>query len=362
MSNHRYYLIISVLIALAIVVEVPFVPAVLSGTEATPERLSDQQFWKISSGFSEPDGTFRSDNLVSNETFFQWVLPDLLRIVRPGRVYMGVGPEQNFTYIAAIQPRMAFIIDIRRGNLDLHLMYKALFELSRDRADFVSRLFSRKRPDGLTSASTVHEIFMAYAGIPATEERYRENLKAIEDRLIEKHGFPLSAKDVAGIEYVYAAFQQFGPDINYSSSSRGFGGFRRVTYRTLMTEDDGQGQNRSYLASENNFQFLTDLESKNLIVPIVGDFGGPKAIRSVGKYLKGLDTTVSAFYLSNVEQFLRNDGTWNDFCNSVATLPLDDTSTFIRSIRGGAYGPGPGFSSELGNMLEDLKECVASGK
>ena len=95
---------------------------------------------------SEADGFFRSDNLVSNELFMQRVIPDLTRIVKPGRVYLGVGPEQNFTYIAAIKPAMAFIIDVRRGNLQLHLMYKALFELSSDRADFVSRLFSLKRP------------------------------------------------------------------------------------------------------------------------------------------------------------------------------------------------------------------------
>ena len=57
---------------------------------------------------------------------------------KPGGVYLGVGPEQNFTYIAAIRPKIAFITDIRRGNLQLHLMYKALFELSADRAEFVS--------------------------------------------------------------------------------------------------------------------------------------------------------------------------------------------------------------------------------
>ena len=56
---------------------------------------------------------------------------------------MGVGPEQNFSYIAALKPSMAFIVDIRHGNLDVHLMYKALFEMSDNRAEFVSRLFSR---------------------------------------------------------------------------------------------------------------------------------------------------------------------------------------------------------------------------
>ena len=104
-----------------------------------PARLGDQEFWRLVSDSSEPDGTFRSDNLLSNELGFQFVVPELARTTKAGRAYMGVGPEQNFTYIVATKPAMAFIVDIRRGNLDLHLLYKALFEMSVDRADFVSR-------------------------------------------------------------------------------------------------------------------------------------------------------------------------------------------------------------------------------
>src|SRR5881409_3622219 len=121
--------------------------------ENLPAQLTDEEFWKLSMEFSEPDGTFRSDNLLSNESYFQYVIPQLKEIVT-GQVYMGVGPEQNFTYIVALKPKMVFIVDIRRGNLDLQLMYKALFEMSKDRAEFVSKLFSKKRPDGLTTKST----------------------------------------------------------------------------------------------------------------------------------------------------------------------------------------------------------------
>src|SRR6516162_8883246 len=127
-----------------------------------PAQLTDQQFWNLSKDSSEQDGYFRSDNLLSNETTFQYVIPGLLKAARQGRVYLGVGPEQNFTYMAALKPSMAFIIDIRHGNLDVQLLYKAIFELSKDRAEFVGRLFSRKRPNGLTAASTVDEIFGAY--------------------------------------------------------------------------------------------------------------------------------------------------------------------------------------------------------
>jgi len=143
-------------------------------------------------------------------------------------VYLGVGPEQNFTYIVATKPAMAFIVDIRRGNLDLHLMYKALFELSADRAEFVSRLFSKKRPEGLTAKSTSAEIFSAIGPITATPAMFNENLQAIDNLLTRKHGFALSEDDLEGIKYVYNAFFAYGPKIQYSSTSS-FGGSPMVT-------------------------------------------------------------------------------------------------------------------------------------
>src|SRR6185503_21002275 len=80
-----------------------------------PARLTDAEFWNLTEELSEPNGFFRSDNFLSNETGYQTVIPDLLERVKPGGVYLGVAPEVNFSYIAAIKPRMAFIIDIRRG-------------------------------------------------------------------------------------------------------------------------------------------------------------------------------------------------------------------------------------------------------
>ena len=119
--------------------------------EPLPARLTDQEFWTLSATLSEPNGFFRSENLVSNEHTFQYVVPALQQSAKPGGVYLGVAPDQNFTYMLATRPAIAFIVDIRRGNLQLHLMYKALFELASDRVDFIFRLFSRKRPEGLLS-------------------------------------------------------------------------------------------------------------------------------------------------------------------------------------------------------------------
>jgi hypothetical protein len=340
---------------------------------ATPPQLTDAEFWKLATDSSEEDGIFRSDNLLSNETTFQYVIPDILKTAKLGRVYMGVGPEQNFTYIAALKPSMAFIIDIRHGNFDVHLLYKALFELSTDRVDFLSRLFSRKRPTGLTAQTSIDEIMGAILMAEGSKELYEANLRAVEDQLMKKHGFPLTTGDREGIAWALSNYYRFGPYINYGSSlsagippsvvgasliGRG-GGNNGVTYASLMMAADGAGLKRSYLASEENFNFLKDLETRNLIVPIVGDFGGDKAIRAVGQYLKGVDAMVSAFYLSNVEQFLDQEGRWDDFCRSVRTLPIDETSMFIRSGRGGPYtrnSTGSNVqSSSAAPMLPELK-------
>ena len=338
-----------------------------------PAELTDKQFWNLSKESSEEDGFFRSDNLLSNETTFQFIIPTLLKTAKQGRVYVGVGPEQNFTYMTALKPAMAFIIDIRHGNLDVHLMYKALFELSKDRAEFVSHLFSRKRPEGLTAKSSADDIFNAYLTAEGSKDLYEANLKAVEDLLVKKHGFPLAAGDLDGIRWAMSNYYQFGPAISYNSSlsanvppaivgARGGnrGGNNGVTYASLMMSGDGDGQNRGYLENEENFGFIKNLEARNLVVPIVGDFGGDKAIRAVGTYLKSVGGQVSAFYLSNVEQFLVQDNKWDRFCLSVASLPIDETSMFIRS-GGGRNGFGRGVqNSSTDNMFTDLAPCMGT--
>ena len=121
-------------------------------------------------------------------------------------MYIGVGPEQNFSYIAELRPTMAFVIDIRRENRTLHLLYKALFTLSSDRADFVSRLFSRHRPDGLGSRSSAQDIFTRYAGVPPSPALLSSNAALVRELLLKTHGFPLSEADLAWIDRVFKAF------------------------------------------------------------------------------------------------------------------------------------------------------------
>ena len=156
-------------------------------------------------------------------------------------------------------------------------------------------------------------------------------------------------------------------DITYAFPNGGGRGFGRwPSFVQLMLETDGQGANRAYLANEANYRVLKEMETNNLIVPLVGNFSGDKTLRTVGRYLKDHGATVTAFYTSNVEQYLFQQGDdWQRFYGNVATLPLDSTSTFIRSLsNGNGFRPGSPNSRSiqlLSSMIETLK-AVQDGR
>jgi hypothetical protein len=367
MPTRRSFAVVASAAALALAAPFAFPPVAIRAAQAVqagapaadrlPSELSSEEFWKLSQGLSEPNGSFRSDNLVSNEMWLQWVIPDLLQRSRQGSVYLGVGPEQNFTYIAALKPKMVFITDVRRGNLHMHLMYKALFELTSNRADFLALQFNKKRPDGLTEKSSGADLANAFWNVrTSAEAEYKANLKRVQDHLTKTRRLPLDTDDLAGVEYVYWSFYWYGPAITYNSSSAAAGRGNMASYGDLMLATDAQNVNRGFLASEENFRVVRALHEKNLIVPVVGNFAGSKALRAVGAYVRERGATVAAMYLSNVEQYLRQDGIWNVFCANVATLPLDDRSMFIRSSNGG-FGGGSGLSNSLGSMKEETRGC-----
>jgi hypothetical protein len=239
-------------------------------------------------------------------------------------------------------------------------MYKALFEMSADRAEFVGRLFTKPRPEGLTATSPIKDIMDKYWDAKTSDEAtFKKNSQDIINWLTKSpHHIALAEEDQKGIiDDVYYFFYWYGPSINYNSSSgnnNGRGGGNMAAYYDLMTATDMAGVSRDYLSTDETFKFMKDLESKNLLVPVVGDFGGPKALRSVGKYIRDHGSFVMAMYLSNVEQYLTQDGKWPAFCGNVASMPLDEHSTFIRSANGGGRG---GLQSELGAMQAETQGC-----
>lgn len=340
--------------------------------QSLPAQLTDAEFWQLVTDFSEPSGSFGSENFLSNESEYQTVIPELMRTIKPGGVYLGVGPEQNFTYIAAVRPGLAFIIDIRRQAVLQHLVYKAVFELADNRADFLAFLFARSRPPGLDQHATPDALFAAYEKVAADSLMSLRNAARIIDWLAHHHGFALSTQDLDDIRHVYKIISREGPYLFYASSESGprvrrvseaaawaptrsigadYTSYMVATDKGMITTDSG-GVQRSYLATEANFRVVRDLQRRNLVVPVVGDFAGPSAIRSVGQFLKQRHATVTVFYISNVEFYLfKQEGAWQRFYANVGLLPLGPQSTFIRARP----------VSELGS-IRDLLTAIAAGR
>lgn len=286
------------------------------------------EFSRMVREFSEEGGYFQADNFTSNETAYLHVVGKLQELGVSGGAYIGVGPEQNFTYIAKIRPSIAFIVDIRRQAMIQHLLYKAVFHLAGDRAQFLSWLFSKplSRTRSETKGSLVDLLNYIFSA-PTTREAFAANLTAIRRTIERDFQFPLSRDDAKTLEYVYYVFWRANLRIAYGSGFPNLG--------DLILETDLQGNRGNFLAQEAAYQFVRELQEQNRVIPIVGDFAGTKALAAVADYLRQNGYTTSAFYTSNVEEYLYEADVFGRFAENVRKLRTSDRSVFIRSLRMG---------------------------
>jgi hypothetical protein len=316
------------------------------------------------SEFSEEGGYFMSDNFTSSEDSYLTIADKLQKLAVAGGAYIGVGPEQNFTYIARVRPRIAFIVDIRRQAMLQHMMYKAIFHLSPTRTEFLSLLLSRPIPEGkaLNANAPLDEILSFIGNISADAETYAENLVSVVKTIQEDFQFPLSPEDYSTLDYVYRNFGGWGFDVGFDSGRRWRRGFSRFpTLRQLLAMRDLEGEQGSFLASTKDYDFVRSMHRRNLIIPVVGDFSGEKALAAVGDYLRKRKMMVSVFYVSNVEIVLLDWGSFrqfSDFVKNVKKLPTNERSLLLRSTFSYYGHPArlPGY--QLCNFLQKVPDFL----
>ncbi len=295
---------------------------------------------QLSQKLSEPGGYFGSDNLVSNELSYQHVIPKLAQMGVSGGVYLGVGPDQNFTYIAAIRPEKAIMIDIRRDCLLHHLLFKSFFLMGHNRIEYLSVMFGKPMPQKSKdwNRKSIKELVEYIDRTPADAklfEKYRAEVK----QQITKLGFTLSERDWEALERIYQAFYQSGMEVRYVIRDRPMPSNRYFpSYRSVLLETDLNNEQRNYLSTEDSFQFLKKMQEQNRIIPVTGDLSGEHAVKAIGNYLRESGQKVSAFYVSNVEFYLwRQTGSFERFVQNLKSLPIDDRSVIIRSYFNYAY-------------------------
>ena len=307
-----------------------------SSTWTSPVQAADSlpsaEFARLVRDLSEEGGYFRSDNFTSNETSYLHIVNKLREQGSTGGAYIGVGPEQNFTYIAKVRPKIAFIIDIRRQAVIQHLMFKAIFNLAPTRMQYLSLLLSRPLPKDKTPSpdTPVNEMLSFFSQAQPDEKTYAANLASLRKVIKDDFQVQLTDADQASLDYVYKNFRDDGLDIAYRMEGTRGGWF--PTLKELVVQTDQYGKLGNFLATKDDYEFVRDLQKKNLIVPVVGDFAGKKALAAIGEYLRKRSFTVSAFYTSNVEQYLFQNGVFEGFVDNVRKLPVSEKSVFIRAV------------------------------
>ena len=299
-------------------------------------------FAQLVDTLSEPGGFFDTDNLVSNETAYLHVVGGLRRLGVHGGAYIGVGPEQNFSYIAEIEPELALIIDIRRDNMLLLLLFKAMFETSDTRIEYLAQLFGRKPPsDPAVWAARDLTLLLDYIDQQPLDSAAHDSVHQALLTRIDGFNVPLSAEDRTTIRRFHDEFARLGTGLTFTTLGRP-AQREYPTVRRLYLETDLAGQRASYLASEERWRKVRDLQRQNRIIPVIGDMGGTVAMRAIGDYLRSTHRTVSAFYASNVEFYLMRSGTFDEWVESIRLLPATKSSVLIRSYFDRGFG-GPGM-------------------
>ena len=299
---------------------------------------------------SEKGGYFDTDNLISNERSYLQVVPDLRRQGIRGGAYVGVGPDQNFSYIGEVRPAVAYLIDVRRDNLLLHLLFKALFEISGSRVEYLANLLGRRPPPAVSGwrQAPVDRLVAYFEKTADSRDTPAGSRKRVEEA-IRRSGVALTRADIATIAAFHTRFVDEGLRLRFNSTGRAPQA-HYPTYRDLLLETDSSGAQANYLASEASFQFVKAMHARDRIIPVVGDLSGPSALQAIGRDMAARGEKLSAFYVSNVEFYLFGQGAYPRFVTNLRSIPRTKTAVLIRSVFGrysSAGRPGDASTSQL---------------
>lgn len=335
--------------------------------KALEKSFTPEQFGQLIGRFSEPNGYFDTDNLISNESSYLHVLGKMRQMKVSGGAFIGVGPDQSFSYIAQVRPSIVFMTDIRRDNLLQHLLFKALFALSRNRIEYLCLFFGKPTPADLKAWDSrgVAEI-VAYLDKTASKRELFESTKSTIQTKVKSFGVKLESAELEMIGRIQTAFFDGGLDLKFTSRNRPPREYY-PNYRDLLLEKDLTGKQANYLASEDDFQFLKSLEERNLVIPVVANLAGDHGLKTIAQFLSERGERVSAFYTSNVEFYLMRGDDFERFAENVSRLPRDERSVIIRSYFNGAWGyPHPQsvsgyYSTQLLQTMESFAKEQAGG-
>jgi len=305
--------------------ETPIPPRTSSGTPLD----SRAEFSRAFTQFSEPGGKFWGENLVSNEESYLAVAHELPS--RKGGVYVGVGPEQNFSYIALSRPELSFIVDIRRENALIHLLYKAIFEASRDRVEFLCALLTRSCPPASKPGvrASIERLLAYVAKAPPDADGFDARHGALVAPLRERSELQLGKRDFYVIRRLHRKFMQRGLEARFKGRQRD--GVRYPTLSELLLSKSPDGSAGSFLSTEALYSTVRALQQQDRIAFVIGDFGKAGALQRLAGSLRERGLVLRTFYVSNVEEYLTAEDVWAAWLDNLRAFPSDADTLLLRS-------------------------------
>lgn len=290
-----------------------------------PEQAQRLEAFRRWFSLSTPGEKFISDNVVSNETCLPQTAAALSRL--RGGVYFGVGPEQNFDLIAWSHPRLAFIVDLRRDNALLHLLYKALFESSGSRLEFLSSLLGRPTVSSQSRTEAGADAVIGLAERAAPDREWFESQHRKLAERIRGYGLGLSAKDFERIHHFHRLFFERQLELHFEMHTPNARNYPALRELLTSRSDEGIG---TFLDTEAAFHDVRVMQREHRIIPVVGDVGAEQPLGALAHELSDRQLELSVYYISNVEQYLIGTPSFSGWLRNLALLTQGDQSVILR--------------------------------
>ncbi len=322
------------------------------------QAQTDNNFSNIIKQLDDPPtGPSSADNLMTNEDSIASIVDQISKEVPKGQVYLGVGPDQNYSLMAQVEPSYGFILDYRKKNQLLHLFQKALVEISADQQTYLENFWGRNFPELPLGLNDLENRLKTIAHQPVNESLLQSTKEKVR-KTISKWNL-LNEQEFQEIATIQSRLAGPGPDARFLALKM------YPTLGSLITMPSRSGQPSHWLGSEPSYACIRRLHVSSRILPIVGDWAATGSIRRLSGYLKSNQLQVGCIYMSDVEFFLLRGGLFQKYIEKLAELPLHPDSRIIRTSTREIRHPEriPGRSSTtIVRPLRRFLEIAKAGK
>lgn len=242
---------------------------------------------------------YQLDCFVTNELAYNDVLVECLPTGTTG-AYVGVGPCQNLTYIGALRPRLAFVVDARIDNLLEHLMFKLLFERAETPAEYLGLLLSRDLGSSHAVGSEPEAVVAAVEKCPVSPELFRTNLAWLRTEMSDR--WPLTDLHRNRIDRLYGEFFRRQLDITNVDAETTENLDEIANLRDVISARTSHGINLHFLTDAERYAVVRQLQRDDRVIPLLGNLGSGETTDRINELLRAYGESISTFYVSNIEE------------------------------------------------------------